>query len=170
MRRSRRRNRNKRGSRARQHLETLLAWSRSAGVRVTISDKLASDESYCKGNKIEISKKLSPWRCVFILLHELGHWHQNRRPDKTLVTPGRGYDKISVRSLQCRSQVDRVQVVIDEIDAWCRGWKIARFLNLRLNRDQYDIFRASQLTTYFKWALKQWREEAPGVRETAEHG
>jgi hypothetical protein len=138
-------------------LRRLVDWGSKRGIKVLF--KTTTRDFQC-GRMIYINRRLSVQEQVTSLLHEYGHFLMMRdseayskkyaygyRTDDSVELP-LGYPKI-------RSDlVYRASVVAEECEAWERGFRLAKRLNLRIDRRRFEISRSQCLKEYFIWGAK----------------
>jgi hypothetical protein len=87
---------------------------------------------------------------LFALLHECGH-ALIRRDWTTFKTEfcahaeHDGDGRKETKSL-------KISTLEEEFEAWKRGWKLAKRLNLQLDKDAYTKNKDKYIMTYIKWA------------------
>lgn len=87
-----------------------------------------------------------------ILLHEIGHHLIVIHNTKELFK--RGYPLI-YDTRQKRRSTHKVDIVLEEVEAWNRGFKLAERLGLFVagaDVDEFNRIRARCLKTYFSWS------------------
>ena len=130
-------------------LGILTSWCKDRGVKVVFVKK--SNGTYHSGQKqISISSRLTPRNQVLVLLHECGHH---------LIGVNDDHDRFGMGYPQSDPEVTktfhhRVSCLEEEMEAWHRGWKLAKRLDLRVNRLEFDAMRLKCIRTYIKWTLK----------------
>ena len=130
-------------------LEKVVTWCRARGVSVSFEKR--TDGVYHIGRKqISISGRLKPLNQLVVLLHECGHHligdgeHHGRF--------GLGYSQTDPKVI--RTFNHRVTILDEEMDAWYRGWKLARRLKLNLDKESFDKMRLQCLKSYLQWCMR----------------
>ena len=87
---------------------------------------------------------------LFALLHECGHAliRKNWTKFKTEFCAHAEHDgdgRKETKSL-------KISTLEEEFEAWKRGWKLAKRLNLRLDKDAYTKHKNKYIMTYIEWA------------------
>lgn len=131
------------------HLQVLVDWCNARSIEINFC-KREGGIYYPEDKRIKISGRLSPERQFFFLLHECGH-HLIGDKEKN-ERFGMGYSQDDAAAV--RTFHHRVDIVDEELEAWNRGFKLAKRLKLRINKERFDNTRVEMLKTYFKWALR----------------
>lgn len=82
---------------------------------------------------------------LYYLLHEAGHAQQYKNP----ITLKRFH--YAVENKKTNTNIFKVHIIHQEIDAWQKGIKIAKKLNLKINVLDYEKFAAEKLMTYINY-------------------
>lgn len=133
-------------------LNKVVEWCRSKGVTVQLHT--ASCGQYVPEDKtIFITQRARPEYQLHVLLHECGHLLIDKHDKNDRFK--RGYKGDADRHVN-RTVTHRTDVVLEEAEAWERGWKLARRLNVLNDDDRlaYDRTRTLNLHTYFSWAVR----------------
>lgn len=109
-----------------------------------------SGGNYVPG-KATVSCTLSAEKQFFVLLHECGHHLVNERVSERRFR--RGYVERDPRAL--RTNVHRVDIVHEELEAWHEGLELAARLGLVIDIDRFNKVRAGYVLSYLKWALRR---------------
>jgi len=100
--------------------------------------------------EILIHKRHNPERMFYTLLHEMGHMLIHENHQRYSQNVGYVTNKFVRESL-----VNRVGEVEEEFDAWRVGYKRAKKMRLKVNRNEYEKVKASYLSSYFMWAIQR---------------
>lgn len=130
-------------------LAVLVDWCAQRGIEVVFC-KRGGGIYYPENKRIKINGRLQPEKQVFFLLHEIGHHLIGDKEKHERFGMGYSQDDPDVK----RTFYHRVDIVDEEFEAWWRGFKLARRLHLRINKERFDRTRAEMLKSYFKWALR----------------
>lgn len=125
-------------------LESLVTWAAEKGYHVEFVYQ--GDDSMCHISKlIEIDSALSLEKQVIHLLHECGH---------VLVFGNKDFfDFIKIRnSYSETSNTFKVFRVIEEQEAWKRGFKLAKRLHIPIDEDKWEKSMVKALKKYIDWA------------------
>ena len=87
---------------------------------------------------------------MIVLLHECGHH---------LIGVNDDHDRFGMGYPQSDPEITktfhhRVSCLEEEMEAWHRGWKLAKRLNLTVDRDVFDAMRLKCIRSYIKWTVK----------------
>lgn len=130
-------------------MEATIQWCTARGVKVFFVKKQSG--TYHVGLKmVTISSTFSPVNQSIILLHELGHHLIGHDADDERF--GQGYPRQSIPSAHKEFR-HRLACIEEEFEAWNRGWKLAKRLNLRLEREEFDLMRVKCLKSYMQWGV-----------------
>lgn len=139
-------------------MEITTAWARARGVKVFFI-KTQSGTYHVGLKMVTLSNTLSYVNQSIVLLHELGHHLVGHDADNERF--GQGYPRQNIPSVHKEFR-HRLACVEEEFEAWNRGWKLSRRLDLRLERSEFDDYRIKCLRSYMKWGVK------PGPRPVDE--
>lgn len=129
-------------------MERVVEWCSQNGINVAFVRRAGGN--YVPGTAT-VSCTLSAEKQFFVLLHECGHHLVNERgPERRFR---RGYAERDPRFL--RTNVHRVDVVHEELEAWHEGLELARRLGLTVDIDRFNKVRAKYVLSYLKWALRR---------------
>jgi hypothetical protein len=130
-------------------LSKLVDWCKERKLKVTFAKK-PNGTYHSQSKEIIISSRLSTRNQVSVLLHECGHH---------LIGVNDDHDRFGMGYPQSDPEVTktfhhRVSCLEEELEAWHRGWKLAKRLDLRIDRDHFDALRLKCIRSYIKWTLK----------------
>ncbi len=129
-----------------EHLEELEAWAISKGYSVYI-EKDGDDSIDLESKIILINSALSLDTKIMTLSHECGHIlvHEN--------------DALGIRKLSMsgdkKTKISKVFTVIEEIEAWKRGYSLCKRLGIPIERDRWERAVASAIDKYMRWATQK---------------
>ena len=118
-------------------LEALCAWAESKGWHVDFGPH--EDEAIGLTRTINIDSRRKPRQQVYALCHECGHVLDDECHRERLLPSEKYYSD---------TQVGRIAQIECEINAWRRGWSLARRLKLGLDRRGYTRAAVNALSTY----------------------
>jgi IrrE N-terminal-like domain len=126
-------------------LQSVVNWCEARGINVQFAKKVAAvfDQNT---RTITVSSRLSPDRQLHVLLHECGHVLVGDNPRFAA-----GYPTIPEKGEKLNFS-NRLACLEEEIEAWNRGWNLARRLGLRVDPLGFEKTRTECLRTYVKWA------------------
>lgn len=130
-------------------LETLVSWCRDKKLKVLFAKK-SNGTYHSQSKEIIISNRFSPRNQLIVLLHECGHH---------LIGVNDDHDRFGMGYPQSDPEVTktfhhRVSCLEEEMEAWHRGWKLAKRLELTIDRKVFDVMRLKCIRSYIKWTLK----------------
>lgn len=138
-------------------IQKLIVWCKKRGFEVSFTysgyDYMDWDEKL-----IHINSRQRKEHQLYSFLHEIGHL--------LIIATGRyhEYHPVQAKSEESyrnsrlkRSKKYKVDVVAEEIDAWKRGKKTAKRLNLFLNEENYIKYSAEKVYSYIEWAADRER-------------
>ena len=105
---------------------------------------------YSGTKRITYDRRQTDEGVLYSLLHEYGHWK--------LICTGNKYSKKYFSQKKAdkdgrskRSIAYKVDILREEYDAWRIGLEVAKELNLKINRQNYEKHSAICLKTYCDW-------------------
>ena len=132
-------------------LDVLVEWCAAKGLEVAFGKK--QNGVYDPSNKrITISSSALPGRQLAYLLHEAGHHliGESEHHERFAMGYPRDEDPQVRRKFK-----HKLACLEEELEAWHRGWRLARRLALAINRDAFDEVREDCIRSYVKWAAKR---------------
>ena len=128
-------------------LAEVIGWCNTKGISVSFGKKVGAtydtiDKTIC------ISGRMSPERQLYMLLHECGHHLIGF--DEGDERFGKGYPLVEDPVHNATFQ-HRFACFEEEIEAWNRGWRLAKRLGLELPREDFDKVRLECLRSYVRW-------------------
>lgn len=139
-----------------EKLERVVEWCEGRGIKVFHSNTEDRGGMWVPDFKeIVIDSRLSPKKQLYTLLHECGH----ALIDSTVsrVADVRYGDAYSIEEM-ARTDVDKINIVAVELEAWARGLQMAERLGIDVNADEYNRERVRAIKTYMAWALSSRRK------------
>lgn len=129
-------------------IEQIVAWCNLKGISVQFGKK-PGGSYHAIEKSIIISGRASPIKQAIFLLHECGHHLIGF--DEADERFGLGYPKVDDPKYNSTFQ-HKLACLEEEIEAWTRGWRLSKRLELKINREDYDNIRTTCLKTYIQWA------------------
>lgn len=124
--------------------EKVARWLEKRRVTLEfIRIKGAEWDSWTK--RIVVSDQMKVEHQLYCTLHEIGHMLLEK--GKHEVIARNTYYPASQRNVQ------RVDILEEELMAWRRGEALAKRLKLRIDYDEYNRYRARMVRTYMKWGI-----------------
>lgn len=130
-------------------LATLINWCNKRGIEVEFC-KRDGGIFYPEDKQIKISGRLCPEKQVFFLLHECGHHFIGNKKKHERFGMGYSQNDPNVK----RTFHHKCDIIDEELEAWHRGFKLAKRLHLRIVKKRFDHVSAEMLKSYFAWALQ----------------
>jgi hypothetical protein len=135
-------------------IEALEVWASDKGYFINFfnEDDEDRDNCICIINKlIDIDGTLPIETQVYYLLHECGH---------VLISEnGNYFDRIDVKKGQ-KNKEYRVLTVIEEAEAWKRGYALAKRLCIPIEDERWKFEIIDALNKYILWAAGQsWEKD-----------
>ena len=84
---------------------------------------------------------------LYILLHECGHILVSES-DSIVNGAEEVFDKYGEKT-----KIYKVFTVIEEVEAWKRGLRLAKKLNIPVNKEKWNRDVARAINSYMKWAI-----------------
>ena len=127
-------------------ISTIIYWLESRGYYIEFDRK--GDDSVDREAKIvSINTTRSEETQLYILLHECGHILVAE--SDTVVN---GIEEV-LNKYSEKTKIHKVFTVIEEVEAWKRGLKLAGRLGVPVNKDKWNRGVARAINSYMKWAL-----------------
>lgn len=134
-----------------QQINMLTSYCSSKGWKVVFTQKTPhSDFAYPDDKLITIQKDRKAEVTFYYFLHEIGHMMmcQNKV----------GYEeKYSAvfEEFHGNSQTYKIARIEEELEAWKTGLRLARRLNLSVNRRNFENIKSRCVTSYLAWAVNR---------------
>lgn len=128
-------------------IAAVVEWCAFKGIRVFFGKKPGG--TYDTGSKtIMIVGRAAPEKQLYYLLHECGHHLIGYKEHDERF--GMGYPKAGDPDHNDTFR-HRFACFEEEIEAWNRGWRLAKRLRLRIKREDFDRIRLICLRSYIQW-------------------
>jgi hypothetical protein len=141
-------------ARAKRAFDQVAAYAEARGVAVIVEP--GPSEFDIASRTVRVNSKYTPQTRLYVLLHELGHFlicDQRGARDRF----PRGWDRGGLK--QAKSRLARTDIVLEEVEAWDRGLRLADRLGVWYDRAAFDRCRSDRLRSYFAYALRDlWGE------------
>ena len=130
-------------------IEILCEWVQNRGHEVRFQKELGDQLSY-EDKIIFINTRQGMENQLYSLLHECGHLlvylsHNGFERDHPMYA-------YKATKRQEKTKKCKVSVIGEEYEAWKRGRKLAKRLDIEVNKDKFDLAMTKALMSYFKWA------------------
>ena len=137
-----------------EKVATVVGWCTSKGIAVAMAKK--ANGTYEPDNKvITLSSRASPEKMLHYLLHECGHHLIGMEEHHERF--GKGYPRGGDPKAENNFEY-RLACLEEEMEAWHRGWKLAKRLELDADREEFDRTRTDCLKSYVSWASGRRRK------------
>jgi len=131
-------------------LSSIIGWASKKGIKVFFTRKESGMyQSHLK--MVTISATYCPVNQCVILLHELGH-HLVDSKSNVDERFKLGYPRQWIPSAH-HEFPHRLACLEEEMEAWHRGWKLAKKLKLHVTREEFDEMRVKCLKSYIDWSI-----------------
>jgi hypothetical protein len=114
-----------------------------------IFGKKEKDAYYYDDDCIGINTNHTKEIQLYCLLHEAGHLILRKNEKFKELYPEVG-DK-------GKSQLSRVDIIREEIDAWTEGRELAKYLDIEIDEYRWRRYWKHQVYKYIRWAVSQER-------------
>lgn len=117
-------------------------------------DYCIRDEVDTASKTITVNTRQGIEKQLYSLLHECGHILV-RKNNKSFAQDYPNQHKAEAYPSQRRyekSKQYKTDVIMEEVEAWRRGYKLAKRLNININKKNYDNLARECLYSYIKWA------------------
>lgn len=134
-----------------RNIDKLVDWCASKGISVFFKKLIGGVYDY-QNKSILICSSSRPEKQLMYLLHECGHHLINS--DEHHERFGMGYPLMSHPGVN-RTFKHKVACIEEEIEAWHRGWKLAKRLKLPIRKEEFDSLKLACLKTYLEWSVSK---------------
>lgn len=134
-----------------KQIEKIIKYSNDQGYKVIIKN-IQDGISYISFDikEIVVHSKLNKERQLYTILHELGHHTINKEYKKEY----KKYIDYSYKKFSNKSMVFKIAVIDEEIEAWRLGYKLSKKLKIKINRDNFEVYKSSLIKTYILHSIK----------------
>lgn len=136
------------------YLNSLIVWAEDRGYYVSFEED--GDDCICPKSKvIEINSSSNLKQQVYCLLHECGHvaiyengsfWDYHKKPRYLYSRNPSDHDDLKIKERY------RVYTIIEEAEAWERAFKLAKRLNIPIQKEEWEEQMLAALGKYLDWA------------------
>jgi hypothetical protein len=120
------------------------------GIEIVPSNLWSYDHNEKIITEVWRGKVTKAW--VYSMLHELGH--AGNRSKKSFSY--RSWRISELGESVAKDMVSTMQIMREEIEAWETGLKIAKRLDIQIDRKDYDKYASRSLMRYMRELPKQW--------------
>lgn len=129
-------------------LSRVVEWCSQKNIAVVFGKKPGGQYDTIS-RTITIACRAAPEKQLYYLLHECGHHLIGHKEHDERF--GMGYPKVEDPDHNGTFH-HRFACLEEEIEAWHRGWRLAKRLRLRMDRAEFDHVRLECLRSYVQWA------------------
>lgn len=131
-----------------EKVATVVSWCSSKGIVVNMAKK--ANGAYEPGSKVvTLSSRASPEKMFHYILHECGHHLIGMEEHHERF--GKGYPR-GGEPRAANNFEHRLACLEEEMEAWQRGWRLAKRLRIEADREEFDRTRSDCLRSYIAWA------------------
>lgn len=129
----------------------VVNWAEDRGYFVDLE---GNDNCICSQSKIiELDVNETDFEVkTYTLLHEAGHALIFSSPGKMRLLSAKKREEKTLTKQQS------TRVVLEEAEAWKRGYRLGKRLGIPINDEKWEEEQADALTKYMKWALEKRNE------------
>jgi hypothetical protein len=137
-----------------EKLATVVDWCASKGMAVMLAKK--QNGTYEPDSKVvTLSCRAAPEKMLHYLLHECGHHLIGMEEHHERF--GKGYPRGGLEA-STKNFEHKLACLEEEMEAWHRGWKLAKRLQLEADREEFDRTRVECLRSYVNWASERKKQ------------
>jgi hypothetical protein len=134
-----------------EKLSAVVDWCASKGMSVVLAKK--ANGTYEPDSKVvTLSGRAAPEKMLHYLLHECGHHLIGMEEHHERF--GKGYPRGGFEN-STNNFEHKLACLEEEMEAWHRGWKLAKRLGLEADREEFDRTRVECLRSYVNWAAER---------------
>lgn len=133
-----------------EKVAAVVDWCAGRGVAVYVAKK--ANGTYDPNSKqVTLTARAAPEKMLHYLLHECGHHLIGMEEHHERF--GKGYPRGGEPRVT-KSFEHRLACLEEEMEAWHRGWKLAKRLGLEADREEFDRTRTECLRSYVIWTSR----------------
>lgn len=134
-------------------LDRLVSWCARRGVTVEFTNRREAGVYSSEEKTIFINSTQTYEHQLFILLHESGHLLIGSENSKESHRFKLGYPS-SYDPTWKGKFVHRCIILEEEFEAWHRGKKLAKKLEIEINEEGWNDIKSRFIKSYLRWAMK----------------
>jgi len=139
-----------------EKLDAVVSWCATKGISVVMAKK--ANGAYEPDSKVvTLSCRASPEKMLHYLLHECGHHLIGMEEHHERF--GKGYPR-GDGPRTTNNFEHRLACLEEEMEAWTRGWRLAKRLRLEVDREEFDKTRVDCLRSYVEWSLQTGKKRS----------
>lgn len=124
-------------------INKIIDWIEDKGYTLRFSNQDGVDYE----NKV-ITLLKNQKNLIFSALHECGHViYIGKKDSKDFKILDKGYYSAKFT----KTNVYKYKKLQDEMNAWEEGYKLAKQLRIRINKEEYDLYAAKNFNSYVKY-------------------
>ncbi len=128
----------------------VIQWAETKGIDI-IEDREYEDAFWSDVKQITINSKNGIETRLYSLLHECGH-ALVRMNKNNFTKQYPAHAEVNCDKRVTSSRKYKVSVLEEEVEAWKRGLRLARRLNVQVNEEKYNKLKTKCLMSYINWA------------------
>jgi hypothetical protein len=134
-------------------LDAVIMWCARRGIKVEFSNQRDAGVFSSEEKTIYVNSAQNYENQLFVLLHESGHLLIGSEKADAHHRFKLGYPSSSDPALKGKF-IHRCAILEEEFEAWHRGRKLAKKLELDLDETRWSALKAKFLKSYIRWSLK----------------
>jgi hypothetical protein len=134
-------------------LDLTVSWCATRKIEVEFTNRREAGSFVSDEKKIYVNSTQTYENQLFILLHESGHLLVGSGDGTTNPRFTLGYPSIYDPAVKGKF-IHRCSVIEEEFEAWHRGRKLAKKLNIEINDMRWNELKSRFIKSYMRWALK----------------
>lgn len=134
-------------------LEALVGWCARRGVAVEFTNRRDAGVFSSEEKTIFINSAQTYENQLFILLHESGHLLVGSEKPGAQIRFKLGYPSTHDPALRGKF-LHRCAILEEEFEAWHRGHKLAKKLEIEIDEERWSLLKAKFLKSYIRWSIK----------------
>ena len=133
-----------------REFQKLTEWLEDRGYALKLYTDAPDEVRWCPKKEIHIDTRNWIEKRLHILLHECGH----------ILVCSNSFDRnimlSSATDGRCTSgRAHAIARIGEEYEAWKRGERLAKRLNIRINAEKFDKLKTQCLMSYVNWAAEE---------------
>ena len=144
---------------AETHMEKLRTWLRRRSASLVLLPGVEDCALFGNGpTTVRINSSASREQRLLAALHECGHVaifeSRKHAPRSRVAGLSQQEDERAIGRGRVRTTRKRLATLEEEMEAWTRGWRLARRLRVRVRTEAFEATRARSLMTYARWVAR----------------
>ena len=134
-------------------LERIIDWCAKKNITIEFTNRREAGVLATEEKKIYVNSTLSYEKQVFVLLHECGHLLIGFEKTHETHRFKLGYPSSQDPAWKGKF-IHRCIILEEEFEAWHRGRKLAKKLEVEINENNWNATKSSFIKSYLRWAMK----------------